>query len=246
MNKELWLQTLRERGRALSIDGKTVSLSIDETQAEQLYRYMELLLAWNEKMNLTAITAPKDVLFKHFLDCAAGGLFHVEQSASIVDVGTGAGFPGLVEKILRPDLKLTLMDALEKRLTFLQTVIRALGLEGVTTVHERAEDAGQKTEYREQYDIATARAVAPLPVLLEYCTPLVKVGGFFIALKGTNAREELGSAMAAMQELNVRLLEDHVFRAEGMEDHHILIFQKEKQTPPKYPRRQAKIKVQPL
>ena len=147
-------------------------LTLDQTAQNRLNAYGNLLLSWNEKMNLTAIREPREVLYKHFYDCL---LFfkHVEvaENARVIDVGTGAGFPGLVLKIARPDIKLTLLDGLQKRLTFLNAVLEELGLDA-ETVHLRAEDGGKNPQYREQYDIACARAVAALPVLSEYCIPL--------------------------------------------------------------------------
>ena len=163
-------------------------VKLDDHKTKQLNLYGNLLLEWNEKINLTAITEPQAVLYKHFYDCILF-LKHnkIPQNATLVDVGTGAGFPGMVLKIVRPDLKVTLLDSLNKRLVFLNDVIAQLGLTGIETVHLRAEEAGRSKLHREKYDIATARAVASLPVLLEYCVPLVKVGGQFVAMKGPSA-----------------------------------------------------------
>ena len=154
---------------------------LDGEKTRRLNLYGSLLLEWNEKMNLTAITAPEDVLYKHFYDCILF-LKHIEvpNDASLIDVGTGAGFPGMVLKIVRPDIKVTLLDSLKKRLTFLDCVINELYLDGIETVHMRAEDAGRNKAIRERYDIACARAVAPLPVLMEYCVPLIKTGGILL------------------------------------------------------------------
>ncbi|MBQ8268045.1 MAG: 16S rRNA (guanine(527)-N(7))-methyltransferase RsmG, partial [Clostridia bacterium] len=172
-------------------------LTLDKTAINRLNRYGNMLIEWNEKMNLTAITEPEEVLYKHFLDCL---LFfknvNVPQNAKVIDVGTGAGFPGMVLKIARPDIELTLMDGLNKRLTFLNAVLDELALRA-KTVHMRAEDGGKNSLFREQYDIACARAVANLPVLCEYCIPFVKVGGQFVAMKGASAKEELDAATNA-------------------------------------------------
>ena len=173
---------------------ESFGLTLDDTAKARLNTYGNMLVEWNEKMNLTAITEPEEVLYKHFLDCL---LFFknvdVKQGAKVIDVGTGAGFPGMVLKIARPDIELTLMDGLNKRLIFLNAVLDELKLEA-KTVHSRAEDGGKNKEYREKYDIACARAVANLPVLCEYCIPFVKVGGQFVAMKGSAANEELAAA----------------------------------------------------
>lgn len=216
-------------------------LTVDGTVSDRLNLYGNLLIEWNEKMNLTAITAPEEVLYKHFLDCL---LFfkhiNVEPKSKIIDVGTGAGFPGLVLKIARPDIELTLMDGLNKRLTFLNAVLSKLGLQA-QTVHSRAEDGGKNPLYREQYDIACARAVANLPVLCEYCIPFVKVGGRFAAMKGASANEELLSAQNAY---NVLGCEKPVIICENLRENEsraFIIAKKISQTPPKYPRMNGKI-----
>lgn len=220
---------------------------IDEKIAERLNKYGNLLLEWNEKINLTAITEPEAVLYKHFYDCI---LFlkvcRLEKGSSIIDVGTGAGFPGMVLKIVRPDLKVTLLDSLNKRLVFLNEVINELGLEGIETVHMRAEDAGKSKIHRENYDVATARAVASLPVLLEYCTPLVKKDGIFLSMKGPSAREELSLCENAIKVLN--LSEPNIIceTLTGDEQRAFITFKKLSQTPPKYPRKPSDISKQPL
>ncbi len=220
---------------------------IDERKAKQLELYGNLLVEWNEKMNLTAITEPKEVVFKHFLDCL---LFFkcidLPQNASVIDVGTGAGFPGVVLKIARPDIKLTLLDSLNKRITFLNEVIEKLGLENTEVVHLRAEDGAKKAEYRESFDIATARAVAPLNVLSEYCLPYVKKGGMFVSLKGPQAAEEIYGAEKAISLLGG---EKPLLFTEEIEEigvRSIIKIKKISQTPPKYPRNSAKISKQPL
>ena len=165
---------------------------LDETKIKKLNLYGNLLLEWNEKINLTAIIEPEDVLYKHFYDCI---LFfkhnEVPVGASLIDVGTGAGFPGLVLKIVREDLNVTLLDSLNKRINFLKDVIEKCDLQDIEAIHSRAEDGGKNPLYREKYDVACARAVANMPVLMEYCTPFVKVGGRFIAMKGPSAQEEV-------------------------------------------------------
>ena len=232
---ELIIPKLKDRG-----------IEIDDTAAKRLDKYAEMLCEWNEKINLTAITDPEGVVIKHFLDCALL-LCHTElpKGAKVIDVGTGAGFPGMVLKILHPDIKLTLLDGLNKRLIFLNEVAKELELD-VQTVHLRAEEAGKKAEFRERFDLVTARAVAELRTLYEYCLPLVKIGGVFCAMKGPSAEEEYGNAKKAKAILGGG---EAVIKTEtltGEETRTFVITKKISQTPPKYPRVSAKIAKQPL
>lgn len=217
------------------------ALTLDQTAVDRLNRYGNLLIEWNEKMNLTAITEPEEVLYKHFLDCL---LFfknvNVPLGSKVIDVGTGAGFPGLVLKIARPDINLTLMDGLNKRLIFLNAVLQELGLEA-QTIHSRAEDGGKNPTYREQYDIACARAVANLPVLCEYCIPFVKIGGQFVAMKGSSAKEELQAAINAYKILGCEKPNIICEDLRKNEARAFVISKKVSQTPPKYPRANGKI-----
>jgi 16S rRNA (guanine(527)-N(7))-methyltransferase RsmG len=222
-------------------------VEITDKIAENLNKYGNLLLEWNEKINLTAITEPEEVLYKHFYDCI---LFFknvdVPQNAKIIDVGTGAGFPGLVLKIVREDLEVTLLDSLNKRITFLNDVIEKLGLEKITAVHSRAEDGGKNPLYREKYDISCARAVAAMPVLLEYCTPFVKLGGQFVSMKGPSAIDEVALCKNAMKQLGVEKPTIICETLTGEEQRTFVCFKKISQTPPKYPRNSGKIAKQPL
>mgnify|MGYP002797082908 CR=1 FL=1 len=177
--------------------GKMLNIPISGEMEGQFKTYREMLLSWNEKMNLTAISEPDEVTVKHFLDSIAGEN-HIPQGASVIDVGTGAGFPGLPLKIVRKDIRLTLLDSLNKRLVFLQEIARAMQFQDIAFVHQRAEDAGHTAQYREQFDIAVSRAVAPLNVLLEYCMPFVKIGGYFLAYKGKEAEMEAAAAKNAL------------------------------------------------
>ncbi len=215
--------------------------------SQKLNLYGNLLVEWNEKMNLTAITDPEGVLFKHFYDCI---LFfknvEVPKNAKIIDVGTGAGFPGLVLKIIRPDLEVTLLDSLNKRITFLNEVISQLGLIGITAIHSRAEEGGKSKEHREKYDIACARAVAAMPVLLEYCVPFVKVSGQFVSMKGPSASEEVALCDNAIKQLGVKQPTIICETLTGEEQRAFCTFKKISQTPPKYPRNSGKIAKQPL
>lgn len=220
---------------------------LDGERIERLNLYGNLLLSWNEKINLTAITDPEEVLYKHFYDCILF-LKHIplKEGAGLIDVGTGAGFPGMVLKIMRPDIRVTLLDSLNKRLVFLNDVIEKTGLDNITTLHMRAEDAGKSPLHREKYDIACARAVASLPALSEYCLPLVKKGGSFVAMKGASAAEEAAAASNA-----VRLLggEKPIIICEtltGNEQRAFVIAKKISQTPTKYPRKPSDISKQPL
>ena len=220
---------------------ESFGLTLDDTAKARLNTYGNLLVEWNEKMNLTAITEPEEVLYKHFLDCL---LFFknvdVKQRAKVIDVGTGAGFPGMVLKIARPDIELTLMDGLNKRLTFLNAVLNELKLEA-KTVHARAEDGGKNKDFREKYDIACARAVANLPVLCEYCIPFVKVGGHFVAMKGSAANEELAAAGNAYKILGCEKATIICENLRENEARAFIIAKKVSQTPPKYPRMGGKI-----
>lgn len=216
-------------------------LDLDKTATDRLNTYGNLLVSWNEKINLTAITEPEEVLYKHFFDCL---LFFknvdVPQNAKIIDVGTGAGFPGLVLKIARPDIKLTLLDGLNKRLVFLNTVLNELSLDA-ETVHLRAEEAGKKPEYREKFDIACARAVANLPVLCEYCIPFVKVGGMFVAMKGSQGSEEAKLALNAYKLLSCEKPTIICEELREKEQRTFIISKKISQTSTKYPRIGGKI-----
>ncbi|MBQ7045578.1 MAG: 16S rRNA (guanine(527)-N(7))-methyltransferase RsmG [Clostridia bacterium] len=225
---------------------KDFSPNITNEQLEQFDLYAKMLVEWNEKINLTAITDPEQIVIKHFYDCALIlKNFGLKQGASVIDVGTGAGFPGVVLKILRPDIKLTLLDSLNKRINFLNELCAALKID-VTTIHARAEDAAQKNGLREQFDVATARAVARLNVLCEYCLPFVKKGGTFLSLKGPAANEEAVEAKNAIKVLGGELRSICSETIADNEQRCFVIIKKISQTPPKYPRISAKLKKQPL
>lgn len=221
-------------------------IEYDETVLTRLDKYAQMLVEWNEKMNLTAITDPEGIVIKHFLDCAMLLKYvDIPEGASVIDVGTGAGFPGVVLKIFRPDIELTLLDGLNKRLIFLNEVLSALGL-SAHTVHMRAEEAGKAAAHREKYDLVTARAVAELRTLYEYCLPLCKVGGIFCSMKGPSAAEELSQATKAASILGGGKGEIKQFTLTGAETRSFIITKKISQTPLKYPRISAKISKQPL
>ena len=222
------------------------SITLDNTAVDRLCIYHDLLIEWNEKMNLTALTEPHDVALKHFADSLM--LFRycdIENGASVIDVGTGAGFPGMVLKIARPDIRLTLLDSLNKRLIFLETVYNALGLDDVELIHSRAED-GSRTELRDSYDIAVSRAGASLNTLCEYDMPYVKVGGRFIAMKGKGSDEELQAAQNAITTLGGELLQKHDFVLGDAGERSIIEIKKITETPSQYPRKSKQIKNKPL
>ncbi len=216
-------------------------ISLDETALERFNKYAEMLVETNKVMNLTAITEPDEIVIKHFAD-SLSLLKYIEipKNASIIDVGTGAGFPGIALLIARPDLKVTLLDSLNKRLVFLENVLKELDLTA-ETVHLRAEQGGQNKEYREKFDFAVARAVAALPVLSEYCLPFVKQNGEFIAMKGDLTDEELNLSENAIKILGGEIVSKDSFELFGRGERTIVRIKKISQTPTKYPRQMAKI-----
>lgn len=213
---------------------------------DQLDRYAAMLVEWNEKMNLTAITEPNEIVIKHFLDSLLLlKAVTVPKGAAIIDVGTGAGFPSVPVALYQPDVKLCLLDSLNKRVTFLTELTRALGVKAAC-VHGRAEEVGGKAAYRECYDIASARAVAHLRELSEYCLPFTKVGGAFVALKGYEIEQELEEARFAVEQLGGQVEKVEKFEMPGENKRAIVVIRKVRQTPAKYPRASAKMKKSPL
>lgn len=214
-------------------------ISLSDTQMEQYNRYFELLVEWNEKINLTAITEPKEVAIKHMIDSITAydeNLF--KDGTTVIDVGTGAGFPGLPLKIFCPEIKLTLMDSLNKRIKFLQTVVEELGLKDVECVHARAEEGARNKKYRESFDIAVSRAVARLPILCEYCLPFVKKGGHFIALKGMQYHDEAQEAAKAIKVMGGSQTEIRPVKLPELDDKRAVItITKTMPTPKAYPRK---------
>lgn len=236
-NREILRQGLEKLG-----------LNSDDKIINNFSIYREILVDWNQKMNLTGIEDEKEVFIKHFLDSLSAIVNgYIKDGVSIIDVGTGAGFPGLPLKICLPNIELTLLDSLNKRINFLQEVSNNLELENIEFIHGRAEDFGKMEEYREQYDVATARAVAGLPILMEFCAPFIKVGGHFVCLKGPNANLELEESKVAMEALGLEFIEK--IDAELPETdlkHNILVFKKIKNTPEKYPRKAGKPAKNPI
>lgn len=222
-------------------------LTIPGSAADQLLHYSELLLEQNKVMNLTAITEPYDVAALHFLDSAALLHFLEFRNKRVIDVGTGAGFPGLALKIIEPSISLTLLDSLGKRIDWLASVCRGLQTENVECLHARAEEQALLDGYRDSYDLAVSRAVAPLRLLTELCLPYVRVGGSFLAMKSTDSEEELSMAASAIQLLGGRLSALHDYQIPGTGIvHRIVVMEKVRATPKGYPRRWAKMQKSPL
>lgn len=221
------------------------NLKLTGKMIAQFEKYAALLIEWNKKMNLTAITEPRQIAIKHFLDSLSLlSAYDVPQAAKVIDVGTGAGFPGVPLKIARPDIELTLLDSLQKRLVFLDVLTDQLELK-VALVHCRAEDGARKDLFREKFDVAVSRAVAPLNILLEYCLPFVKVGGVFVALKGSRAQEEIDAAKNALQVLNGEIVKVENFKL-AEEERNVIVIRKTEEVDFLYPRSSAKIKRKPL
>lgn len=229
-------------------DLKELGISLSSAQTEQFLIYYEMLVEKNKVMNLTAITEYDEVLKKHFVDSLSLiKAFDLRKPASLIDVGTGAGFPGLALKIAFPDLKVTLLDSLKKRLSFLDEVIERLQLCGVTTEHGRAEDAAKNIAFREQYDICVSRAVANLSTLSELCIPFVKTGGCFISYKSEKVSEELNTAEKAIALLGGRVEKQEEFRLPSSDIYrNLFVIRKEKKTPVKYPRKAGLPAKEPL
>ena len=235
-------QPLQHYGNQLVQQAAELGLTVTTTQQHQFEQYLALLLAWNERMNLTAIREPEEIVTRHFLDGLSCALVTADLNQSrLIDVGTGAGFPGLPLKILYPELQLTLVDSVAKKTDFLRAVVAELGLTGVTVVAERAEIIGRLPQHRAQYDWAVARAVAELRVLLEYLLPLCRPGGHLLAQKGASAEQEVAEAGPALQTLGGQVVQVRPVQlpppAEPTTPHYIVVVAKQAATPDRYPRR---------
>ena len=236
MNKEQFYSAVKEK----------IGIELSDLQKKQYNRYYELVVEWNQKINLTGITEEEEFYTKHFFDSISLAFFKdYSNIESICDVGSGAGFPSIPLKILYPNLKVTIVDSLNKRIKFLNLVKDELGLTDCNFVHARAEEFGQNKEYRESFEIVTARAVARLNVLSELCLPLVKKNGYFLSLKAQKAEEETKEATNAIKILGGKLEKDLNFDIEG-EERHILEIRKAKETPNKYPRKAGTPNKKPL
>lgn len=223
-----------------------VNLELSEKQYEQFIKYMRLVQEWNEKINLTAITEPKEVIIKHFID-SLSIWGEIKDNSKIIDVGTGAGFPGIPLKIYNNTLNVTLLDSLNKRTVFLKEVIEKLNLKNIEVIHGRAEDYAKIDKYRENYDYAISRAVAPLNILLEYLSPYVKIGGNVIAMKGSNAEEEIKNSNNALKVLKCKIIESSKINLpENAGERYIILIEKKEKTPKMYPRNAGIPKKKPL
>lgn len=212
---------------------------LSDVQKQQFHRYFQLLVEWNEKINLTAITEETEVYLKHFYDSIAPLLQHKLQNRPIklLDIGAGAGFPSLPMKIIAPELDVTIIDSLNKRINFLTVLAEELGLNNVHFYHGRAEDFGQDKQFRAQFDIVTARAVARMQILSELTIPFLKVGGQLLALKAAAAENELSQAKTALNTLFASVLETYNYQLPNGDNRNITIVEKKKETPNKYPRK---------
>ncbi|MBQ8574844.1 MAG: 16S rRNA (guanine(527)-N(7))-methyltransferase RsmG [Clostridia bacterium] len=230
----------------LKSEAAKIGIELDETALARLNKYAEMIVETNKTLNLTAITEPDEMLYKHFVDSLSLlTVIDLKEGAKVIDVGTGAGFPGVVLLIARPDIKITLMDGTNKRLNFIQSVLDEIGL-NAEILHSRAELAGKDKAYREKYDFVTARAVANMNTLSEYCLPFVKVGGVFAPMKAAKADEELDSAKGAIKLLGGEIDKVCHLNIENCGERCIIITKKISQTPPKYPRASAQISKKPL
>lgn len=227
---------------------KELDITLSEDQRNQFNQFHRLLVEWNEKMNLTGITDYDEVLSKHFFDsltCIKG--LDDWTGKKVIDVGTGAGFPGVPMKIANPSIEVTLLDSLSKRINFLEVVVDELDLENVELIHGRAEDYGQDIEYRETYDAAISRAVADLAVLSEYVLPFIKIGGVFVAQKSINSKNEIELATNAIEILGGHIRDIIEVKVPGIDIvHALVIIEKVQPTPTKYPRKAGKPTKKPL
>lgn len=223
-------------------------VTLTDKQIEQFEKYYELLVEWNKVMNLTGITEFDEVMQKHFVDSAAAAKYvEMEKVNSLIDVGTGAGFPGIPLKIVYPHIQVTFLDSLNKRIKFLEEVVDNLGLTGIETVHGRAEDAAKKAEYREQFDLSVSRAVANLASLTEYCLPFVKVGGKFVSYKSVSVDEEITQSKKAVYVLGGEIGKVEKFNLpESDMERALVIVEKKRSTPKKYPRKAGMPTKEPL
>ena len=239
MEEKVFNDKLRENAQVIGV-------TLDDTQLEQFYNYKNLVVEWNEKINLTAITDDLEFVVKHFVDSLTINKY-IEPGKTIIDIGTGAGFPGIPVKILNKDNKVILFDSLNKRLKVLEDIIEKIGLNNIETLHGRAEETFKNKKHREKYDIATSRAVAALNVLVELMLPAVKVGGICICMKGNNADVEIEEAKKAIKELGGEIVKvEKLLLPELNLERNIVIIKKVKQTQNKYPRKPGTPQKEPI
>ena len=238
MNPELFQATLEKE-----------NITLNAEQMKQFDQYLALLQEWNEKVNLTAITEEKEVYLKHFYDSAtlAQHINFEDKVIKLCDVGSGAGFPSIPLKIMFPNIEVTIVDSLKKRINFLEILVDELGLDNVHLFHARAEDFGQDKAHRNKYDVVTARAVANLSVLAEFCLPITKIGGTFAAMKGSKALEELNDSKKAIKTLGGKTQDVASFELPyDAGERNVILIEKERKTPGKYPRTARTPKKHPL
>ena len=236
-------------GKELLIEGlKELNLELSDMQQNQFMDYFDMLIETNKVMNLTSITDEDEVMVKHFIDSLLiVKSMDLTKIESLIDVGTGAGFPGIPIKIMFPHIKVTLLDSLNKRLKFLNDVIDKLELKDISTIHGRAEDLGHKSEYRENYDLCVSRAVANLSTLSEYCIPFIKVNGIFASYKASESNEETNEAKKAINVLGAKIEKEETFELPCSDmDRKIVLIRKEKNTPKKFPRKAGTPSKEPI
>ncbi len=239
MEKKSFFQKLDEYSVKLDI-------KFNDKQKEQLYKYMNLLIEWNEKINLTAITNPDEIILKHFIDSITISNY-IKENSYIADIGTGAGFPGIPLKILRKDIKIVLVDSLNKRINFLNEIIQELNLENIQAIHARAEEFGRDKNYREHFDVVTSRAVANLSTLSEYLIPLSKIEGKCLCMKGPGVQEEIKDAKKAIEILGGTISNLYEFKLPESDIERVVVeLKKVKKTPDKYPRKAGLPSKEPL
>lgn len=230
----------------LKNQAEKIQIILEESQIQKLWEYMQLLLEWNGKINLTAITEPAEIITKHFIDSFTIAKY-IKQNSTVIDVGTGAGFPGIPLKIIRPDLKIVLVDALQKRINFLKEIRERLELENIEEIHARIEEIGKNSKYREQFEYVTSRAVANLSTLVEYMLPLCKINGQTICMKGSNVQEELENAKKAIKTLGGKITRVEEFTLPDTDMGRTIIqISKESPTPKQYPRKAGTPSKQPI
>lgn len=230
----------------MDVSASKMEISLTKVQLEQLYIYMQLLIEWNENINLTTIVEPEEIILKHFIDSFTISK-HIETGCKLIDVGTGAGFPGIALKILRADLEIVLLDSLNKRIKFLDEVIKSCGLTNIETIHGRIEEIAHHVEHREQYDIVTSRAVANLSVLSEYTIPFCKIGGKSISMKGVSVSSELEEAAVAIDVLGGKVNKVEEFNLLDTQNmRSIVIIEKVKYTLKYYPRKAGTPSKEPI
>jgi len=242
---------LKEDENVLINNAQKMGINLHKEQIRKFSRYLESLVQWNQKINLTSLKTPQEIIFKHFLDsisCIRAINKHINiEKTSIIDVGTGAGFPGIPIKITCPSISLSLLEARKKKVMFLEKIIEEMNFQQVGILNGRAESFGKCPDYREKYDIALSRAVSPLNTLSEYCLPFVRVGGLFIAQKGRSCNEEIDKALKTVQFLGGELIGVENIRIPFInQERHLLVIKKIKNTPSEYPRKEGLPHKRPL